>query len=295
MVTELITRTTSPVMAAAERIGITAEIRPWWGSVRRRFERKCLKCGTRVYESYPGPFWCPTCGKRLVGTETKVVRVPEVWLCPGGYNYATIHWPEVRGDLVIMWEGPCHYGNHHHEQTLTVIDEGETAFLLEVRASGGHTRFIVGLDDSHPFVSPVNRKPETLQDAFDWLVPVKVREAFALGKDVKRQGDWFFIPLDKAPIIHEGKPTKDDRLWRSRPAVYRHFLNYNVPLFYGHRTRHRGELVVYKHPLGIPYDAPIVMGKVTAPDHPSLQLGSWHLGIRNRSTPAGNRDGRGND
>ncbi|GAI76130.1 unnamed protein product, partial [marine sediment metagenome] len=192
----------------------------------------------------------------------------------------------VEDGKVVMWEGPCNYRSHHHEQTLTVIDQDETAFLLEVRASCNHTRFIIGMDDGHPYVAPVNRRPATVQDAFDWLVPNRVREALTLGKDVKRQGDWYFVPYDKEPRIYKGKPTKDDELWRSRPVVYRNYLNHNAFLTYGSQTRHQGELVVYKHLLGAPYALPIVKGRVKAPDHPTLVLDTWHIGIRNRRNTA---------
>ena len=144
------------------------------------------------------------------------------------------------------------------------------------------------MDGNSPYAIPVNRRLSTVKEAFDWLMPNLVRKAIEQGLDVKRQGDWFFFPADKPPKVcdygsqHYGIVTF--KLYEN------HQLNYG-----GVQTRHVGEQVVYKHMLRLAYPAPFVRGDVTAPDHPTLHLGDWHIGVRTRSTPAGSRDGPGLD
>jgi hypothetical protein len=291
----------NPVLAAAERAGVPVVVRPWWGSQRNSarevhdFKTKIYVggvCnGTIVYTRWGNhpedePF-CLHCGRVVDPKEVKKMPGTRKWECPGGINGNGIRRPEIIRGVVVAWEGPCGYRNHHHEQVLKVIDVGDGAFLLEVRISKAYTRLIIGVDDGHPYVTPVNRSQQTLQDAFDWLVPVKVRDALILGKDVKRQGDWFFVPYEGEPRIYPGRPVEDDKLWRSDPPLYRNFLNRNAYLHYGSQTRHRAELAVYKSLPRLPYPAPIVKGTVTAPDHPPLVLETWHIAVRHRMTPGG--------
>jgi hypothetical protein len=162
--------------------------------------------------------------------------------------------------------------------------------LIRITVSTYPSHFLIGMDDGQPFVTPVNRKPRTVQDAFDWLMPNKVREAYALGLDVKRQGDWFFIPTAREPQICR-------RVWNNAlPPMYSPFkqktLYRGAPLIYGARTRHTGGLVVYQTVAALAYHVPFVRGNVKAPNHPVLHLGTWHIAVRTRSTPGGNRDGQ---
>ena len=278
-----------PVLEAAEKTGIQVKILPWWGSVRQRNEQIHKGCGREVRDTNWGKY-CGRCGQ-IKDSEVVIEKKPHKWLCPGGYGGNSIKWPEVRGETVCMWEGPCDAGvrkEHKHRQELTVIDINETAFLLRIKCSLSYMHFIIGMDDEHPFVTPVLRRLNTIQDAFDWLVPNKVREALTLGEDVKRQGDWFFIPTDKPPRL--------DGCYGTRHFGIKTFKLYeNHRLIYGSQTRHIGQQVIYKSVLGLPYPAPFVKGDVRAPDHPTLHLENWHIGVRTRSTPAGGSDGPGLD
>ena len=54
----------------------------------------------------------------------------------------------------------------------------------------------------NPFIvqAPENGTPiQTVKEAYSALIPEEVRLAMESGKDVKRQGEWFFIPCDKSP------------------------------------------------------------------------------------------------
>jgi len=164
---------------------------------------------------------------------------------------------------------------------LEILDIGESALLIRFGSELGTQHFIFGKDGNmgQPFVTQVGRKVRALTDAFDFLMPKIVKEAIAQGLDVKRQGDWFFIP------VKEPKCKKSFKC-----SVYRNLegrridagLRPNV-LYHDWRfleTRHtvRGEIIF--RAVGRHY----VRGTIDAPDHPSLSLGvQWHLAVRRNS------------
>jgi len=119
------------------------------------------------------------------------------------------------------------------------------------------------------------------------------------GLEVKRQGDWFFIPLSGEPKQEEPQRnlvTSWGEVPWTNPRLQRRVCYSEVDLVYGVRTRHRGELVVYNSFVGLPYLAPIVKGRVYAPDHDDLYLESWHIGVRNKTSTGGRRENaRGQD
>ena len=243
-----------------ERLGIPIVVRKWWGS-RREYT---LDRGLQWY-----------------------------WACPGGYTFNQSKRPEIQKGVVVFWEGACGKMRHNHRQIVEVIDSGEHALLAHVSASGPGSRFLVGIDDGHPFVAPVPSRLKTVDEAFDWLVPKMVWESQLLGRDVKRQGDWFFIPYER-PVRETRSRRFRVRPWRGtiRLGVEINVVYSQAPLVlgYGSVTRHIGERVIYRS-----YPQPLVKGIVTSPDHPPVVLESWHAAVRTRSTPSGNRDGAGGD
>jgi len=114
-----------------------------------------------------------------------------------------------------------------------------------------------------------------------------VREALVLGLNVKRQGDWYFIPTDREPKLHK----RGCRVHAATPSLQNNRLYRGAPLVWNRQTNHTGGLVVYQTVQKMPYTIPFVRGNVRAPDHPTLHLKSWHMAIRSRSTSAGSSDG----
>ena len=55
--------------------------------------------------------------------------------------------------------------------------------------------FLCSMDEQSYFVSLLPHKVNSVKEAFDSLKPEKVKESLASGVDVKRQGEWFFIPV----------------------------------------------------------------------------------------------------
>lgn len=244
----------------AHSMGIPIRILPWWGSRRQ-------------------------------GADSGLGGVKS-WLCPAAGNGLKRR-PEVLDGMICVWKGKCGFHDgyriHTHKQEVEVKDAGNRAILVAIRSCGGViSHHLLGMDNTAPYVVQVSSRVQTVDAAFQWLIPKKVKEAVIQGLDVKRQGDWFFIPHSRDPnlnkwddFLHYGL-YKRNHLYRNHPLVYN-----------GALTRHRASFVVYNSILGLPCEAPIVKGKVRAPDHEMLNLGNqWHLGIRNRSHPWRNTQAR---
>lgn len=177
---------------------------------------------------------------------------------------------------------------------LEILDVGEDALLARFGSEVGTQHFIFGKDGNlgQPFMTQVGRKVRTLIDAFDSLMPKIVKEAIAQGLDVKRQGDWFFIPT-KEPVCKKSYAAK----WYWNLEGRRIDTGLRPDVLYTDwrfdETRHtvRGEIIFRS--TGRHY----VRGTVDAPDHPSLSLGlqRWHLAVRRNSLNWENSRQRGDD
>ena len=60
--------------------------------------------------------------------------------------------------------------------------------------------YLASMDEERYFLSQLPHKCARVATAFEMLKPRRVREAIKQGKDVKRQGEWFFIPVDEMPL-----------------------------------------------------------------------------------------------
>ena len=280
-------------------IGIPIAVRPWWGSVREQAQRVHRQCGTAIYPyNYSSTrYFCPSCQGIVDIKDTKLQPGNKRWLCPGGDNHTRPKFPEVQNGKIIIWEGTCrfryHWGRpkmHDHAQTIEVKGVGHKAMLIVIRRSPTcYSQFLIGVDGSSPYAVMVKRRINTVREAFDWLMPNIVRKAIAQGLDVKRQGDWFFIPRGNPPVL----ARCGERVHGSRPELETNALYHGEPLvFNGAQTRHRGGLVVYQAILGTNGPVPLVRGQVKAPDHETLHLNGWHIAVRNRSHPWRNADQR---
>lgn len=266
-------------------IGVPIVVRPWWGSRRRR----SIEAMTQITVGASGAEEA-----KQVGQKGHLQ-----WICSGGHNHTQPKYPEFKNGKIILWEGRCrfryHWGSpkiHDHAQTIEVKAVGRKAMLIVIRRSPtSYSQFIIGVDGSSPYAVMVNRRLNTVTEAFDWLMPEIVRKAIEQGLDVKRQGDWFFIPVNRGPSLR----SSGGWVYGSTPALRTNALYGGAPLiFNGAQTRHRG-LVVYQSIAGINGPAPLVKGDVRAPDHETLHLDTWHIGVRNRSHPwrnAGQQRGR---
>lgn len=279
-----------------KELGIPIKVRPWWGSVRERKRVVHKKCNHIIFPYFGfhrNCYYCSDCKQVVEESDTERCYVfSREWPCPGGQYHNRIKWPEIRNGAIIVWEGPCRARPgkrspfHNHRQTVEVLDVDGQLILVSIRVSTAWSNFLLGIDDGHPFVRPVRRRETTVQDALDWLVPNKVREAFTLGLDVKRQGDWYFIPTTRKIRLHRC----GSHVPLSAPGLDSNKLYRGAVLVYGEQTRHTGGLVVYQSVLGLPYPAPFVKGVIKAPNHQPLCLEGWHMAIRQRQATWGHRE-----
>lgn len=164
---------------------------------------------------------------------------------------------------------------------LELVDVDASALLARFTAStGSKSQFIFGRDgDGQPFMTQVTLKPRTVEEAFGYLTPKIVEEAIAQGLDVKRQGDWFFIPTQEPAFNHSYVPTFHFNLeGQYMTSKIRQGTLYHSQHFQETRHATRGEIIyraVGRH---------FVRDTVTCPDHPPLLLGGqWHLAVRRNS------------
>lgn len=59
----------------------------------------------------------------------------------------------------------------------------------------------------NPFIVKLPHAVQTIKEAYDSLMPQAVKEAIAGGKQVQRQGEWFFIPADLLPVSETNTAT----------------------------------------------------------------------------------------
>ena len=253
-----------------EMVGVPIKIRPWWGSVRD-------------------------------GSTSGAGGVKR-WLCPGGPTGNQKRNPEVQNlahptlapDLnIVIWEGPCrlktqyrtrHGYSHTHAQQVEVknVARGAMLIVLKISSLALVSQFLIGKDGGSPYVVQVPLRVKTTDEALDWLMPNIVSKAIEDGLDVKRQGDWYFIPRDKPPI----HTSYRGNVYGSAPSLKTNTQYRGAALiFNGAQTRHRGSLVIYQTIQGVNGPAPIVKGTIKAADHEPLLLKRWHTGVRNRSHP----------
>lgn len=275
-----------------KQIGIPLEVRPWRESAKRkRWIAKVLVTVEPDSDDVKTDIERNRIKSISVG-EVISKREEVVYECPLEFHHG-IKVPEVRNGTIVLWQGRCRYKpsgfvEHNHYQVIKVVNVAHQAMLVDIHVTNepGKPRYVLGVDGGHPFVTRVCRKAESVKEALDWLIPKMARDAKARGVDVKRQGDWHFIPVDKPPR------TVPDKLKACQAIVsgsrhYRIACRYKgIALIYSMTwTRHHAQEVVYKHVLGLPCVAPIVRGKVTAPDHEPLMLEDWHIAVRNKSLP----------
>jgi len=100
------------------------------------------------------------------------------------------------------------YSQRFTKLWFSIINEGEVnekeAYLFEVGIATYYEgrirgvkkkRYLTGWDDGHLFLTQVYSTCMSVQEAIDRLTPKKVREAIEQGREVKRQGDLWFVKI----------------------------------------------------------------------------------------------------
>lgn len=120
---------------------------------------------------------------------------------------------------------------------------------------------LVGMDERHLFVCPLERNASSVREAHHYLQPAAVRSTSdKQRKRSQRQGEWFFLPVTDAEVLL----AINEMVWLTGPQ-----RRVPVDLAAGARPHVVDERVA----LG---DATYVRGCVRHPDHHVLKLSGWH-------------------
>jgi len=171
--------------------------------------------------------------------------------------------PYIEENQIVIKVGLGYRSNKHlHGQNLYVleVDAENRIALIEMRKYGdfysaGLWHYLIGVDEV-PFIAQVPSTIDALAEALEYLKPAAVKRAEQAGLSVKRQGDWFFIPVARAP---------------------RGEVEHNVPLDDDHVAANiiRKRSVIY------------VQGAVAHSQHAMVYLDTWHKAIRNKAIRTG--------
>jgi hypothetical protein len=130
-----------------------------------------------------------------------------------------------------------------YELRKTVIDINNIKNEAEIR------HFLIGHDEGHLFVARLNKNVSTVEQAHKTLMPFELRNKPK--SYYKRQGEWFFVPVNGLVIPPETiVETKDLQIGTGR----------------GHKAQYHVILD----------DTTFVKGSISHPDHKTLTLKDWH-------------------
>jgi len=185
--------------------------------------------------------------------------------------------------------------------TVTKHKDGDSEYMLAHKAGGALVRhestyYLCGVDEGSYFVCQLaeGEEPETMEQAFQSLVPQSVLDAQQVGTIVPRQGEWFFIPTEKstrdlaARKIRRGLCLDSTRqIAKGVPNGERHSTgNLHVP----REIRYR-PLTKQLYCRGRVVHRDRHTDKATG-EHRSVMLGNtWHEAVRNRAVQSWNSVG----
>jgi len=177
--------------------------------------------------------------------------------------------PTIDEGTIIIATGEGYRSNNHlHGQNLYTIevDAENRIALIEMRKYGdmygaGLWHYLIGVDGA-PFIAQVSSNIDTLDEAVESLKPAEVKRAEAAGLEVTRQGDWYFVPVNRTPRgeVEHDRALDDDHVTEDIVAL---------------------KTVTY------------VRGRVGHEQHAALQLDGWHKAIRNNAIRTGRLHGGG--
>lgn len=212
------------------------------------------------------------------------------------------------------WPGPTDYtldiGRDRKGQFFDIArasDQAPNLLVLQTVPKERHlvlyandgSRFLCGHDEREWFVAMLRDRVSTVRDAKRSLMPPEIREvakALPAAKTAKRkntvftrQGEWFFLPVDKEipeAEIHRKEPLQRDT--RSKPHICEELYREGGEMVYQMRPTFRwytaAELanVRKQHPDAVVVATRIrnpnvfVRGHVSHPDHATIELRQWH-------------------
>lgn len=157
------------------------------------------------------------------------------------------------------------------EYTVPRADSEGKIIQIKEQTDPTERRYLMGLDEKHLFISGLPKENvSTVKEAHQVLKHKAVVEAEKEGKEVKRQGEYFFIPLTKEEEeeflvkVDKDKKIKCKKDKLSRRGQRSHFVRRLI------RMRRRRKVYA--------------QGVVSHEQHNPLILSNWHMVYRNRET-----------
>jgi hypothetical protein len=96
--------------------------------------------------------------------------------------------------------------------------------LLLIKGTDGPRLLLCGMDEQSYFISELSdNKPSTIAEGFEALKPEPVIQALEKGLEVRRQGEWFFIPHVTGKDFAFYKQEME--IWNANKAIYGHKYN----------------------------------------------------------------------
>lgn len=169
------------------------------------------------------------------------------WVAPGIHPQSPLHSSRLQKNFDTSdWKIPA--GDYH---------EGSCVMELIHDVPETDTAFLVGMDETAHFVAQLPEKVQSVDEAHDVLKP-----ALAKGvNDVKRQGEWFFVPVTNPSILKE-LTAREPSLRMERLETF---------------SSHSATMVNYQHRK---YALGLVVDRREG-HHKTLLLPTWHRVIRN--------------
>jgi len=172
------------------------------------------------------------------------------------------------------------------KQLVLLVKEPEREYFVkkemdgELKETKEHTdpterRYLMGMDEKHLFISGLPKGDvSTVEEAHQVLKHAEVVKAEREGREVKRQGEYFFVPLTEKE--EEDFMVKVDE-WKKRKG--KNILRNASLRRNGHRPHCVKRFITMRR--GTKRYA---QGNVTHEQHVPLYLPSWHRIYRNRET-----------
>ncbi|RKZ21726.1 hypothetical protein DRQ18_04020 [bacterium] len=163
----------------------------------------------------------------------------------------------------------------HGEWYAYVKDAREKLVLCDVWRGDEVKTVLLGEDEQY-FATCIPCEVKDLEETFNILTPYPVKEARRRGLDVRRQGEWHFVPLDEEESVAM-KIVEKENLFSFIPSF---------PLGLHHTAEIA--IVIHRHarwklPVCLPEI--LVQGMINARNHSPLYLPEWHKVYRNYTSP----------
>lgn len=252
--------------------------------IRLGFQKACIPLEFRNDNTFPGVTGENAALTFRIGVETQTGQ-ERIRLAPGADDNVirVLDVDQSKNQMVLLVKEP--------KRTITVPDgwdpKTKKRTFRDVETPSVARRVLLGMDESHLFVSQLPQAPiTTVKQAHNALRP----QAVSNTQGWKRQGEWFFVPATvgeqkiladnpdgccqqfKGATVHDGTTTGRNRSTRSNKP---HRAD-DVMYFYGDPA---------SRPAKSPRPAPMavirptkvfVRGRILHPDHKVLKLKGWH-------------------